>query len=79
MKRGNRGHVSGVKDVYLAPARHLFKASFILHHFHAVIGLSLRSRPFITQGGWVSLGIGDKQITGVTAVLFQSEVEKNLR
>lgn len=54
-KRGNRGHVSGVIDVYLAPTRRLFKPTFILHNLRAVIRLSLRNRPFIIRGGWVLL------------------------
>lgn len=75
-ERGNRGHVSGVKDVYLTPTRRLFKPTFILHNLHTVIRLSLRNRPFIIQGGWVLLGIGNNQIMEAATVLFQSEVEK---
>lgn len=46
------------EDGSLLPTARLLKRTFILHNLHAVIRLSLQNRPFIIQGGWISLGLG---------------------
>lgn len=68
--------MSVVRKMFISPTRRLFKPTYILHNLNAVIRLSLRNGPFIIQGGWVLLGIGNNQIMEATTVLFQSEVEK---